>query len=51
LRSFTDLNALIGQVPAQVVTRLSAVDFGRGSEALYAQDYLFQHDWRPLNPA
>ena len=110
MRSFTDLDALIGQVPAQVVTRLGAVDFGRGSEALYrdqlpgllteladrarvqsitassaiegvivadvgraqriinrqattlrnrseqelagyrdAQDYLFQHDWRPLN--
>jgi Fic family protein len=35
LRSFTDLDALIGLVPAQVVTRLSAIDFGRGSEALY----------------
>jgi len=35
LRSFTDLDALIGMVPSQVVTRLSAVDFGRGSEALY----------------
>jgi Fic family protein len=102
---------LRAQVPAQVVTRLSAIDFGRGSEALYrdqmpgllteledrarvqsitassaiegvvvadagwaeriinrrastlrnrseqelagyrdAQDYLFQQDWRPLNP-
>jgi Fic family protein len=35
LRSFADLEALIGLVPAQVVTRLSAIDFGRGSEALF----------------
>jgi Fic family protein len=35
LRSFADLDTLIGLVPAQVVTRLSAIDFGRGSEALY----------------
>jgi Fic family protein len=35
LRSFADLDALVGLVPAQVVTRLSAIDFGRGSEALY----------------
>ena len=35
MRSFTDLDALIGLVPAQVVARLSAIDFGRGSEALY----------------
>jgi Fic family protein len=35
VRSFADLDALIGLVPAQVVTRLSAIDFGRGSEALY----------------
>jgi hypothetical protein len=35
LRSFTDLDALIGMVPSQAVTRLSAIDFGRGSEALY----------------
>jgi Fic family protein len=35
LRSFADLDALIGLVPAHVVTRLSAIDFGRGSEALY----------------
>jgi Fic family protein len=35
LRSFADLDALIGLVPAQVVTRLSAIDVGRGSEALY----------------
>ena len=33
--SFADLDVLIGQVPARVVTRLSAIDFGRGSEALY----------------
>ena len=35
MRSFTDLDALIGRVPAHVVARLSALDFGRGSEALY----------------
>jgi Fic family protein len=35
LRSFADLDALIGLVPTQVVTRLSAIEFGRGSEALY----------------
>ena len=35
MRSFADLDELIGLVPAQVVTRLSAIDFGRGSEALY----------------
>jgi hypothetical protein len=35
LRSFTDLDELIGMVPARVVTRLGAIDFGRGSEALY----------------
>jgi Fic family protein len=35
LRSFADLDALIGLVPAHVVTQLSAIDFGRGSEALY----------------
>ena len=35
MRSFADLDALIGRVPARVVTQLSAIDFGRGSEALY----------------
>jgi len=35
LRGFADLDALIGLVPAHIVTRLSAIDFGRGSEALY----------------
>jgi hypothetical protein len=35
LRSFAGLDALIGLVPAQVVTSLSAIDFGRGSEAFY----------------
>jgi Fic family protein len=35
VRSFADPDALIGRVPARVVTRLSAIDFGRGSEALY----------------
>ncbi|HEY2313867.1 MAG TPA: Fic family protein [Streptosporangiaceae bacterium] len=110
MRSFTDIDALVGRVPAQIVTRLGAIDFGRGSEALYsdqmpglltgladrarvesitassaiegvvvpdadraeriinrrastfrnrseqelagyrdAQDYLLQHNWRPLN--
>jgi Fic family protein len=35
VRSFADLEALIGRVPADVVRRLGAIDFGRGSEALY----------------
>ena len=35
MRSLADLDTLIGRVPASVVTRLSAIDFGRGSEALY----------------
>jgi Fic family protein len=35
LRSFADLDGLIGRVPAQVVTQLGGIDFGRGSEALY----------------
>jgi hypothetical protein len=35
LRSFADPDTLIGLVPAQVVTRLREIDFGRGSEALY----------------
>jgi fido (protein-threonine AMPylation protein) len=35
VRSFADLSALIGMVPSRVVTQLSAIDFGRGSEALY----------------
>lgn len=35
MRSFADLDRVIGQVPAAVVTRLSAIDVGRGSEALY----------------
>ena len=35
MRSFTDLDALIGRVPGRIVTRLGAIDFGRGSEALY----------------
>ena len=35
MRSFAELESLIGLVPAQVVTRLSVIDFGRGSEALY----------------
>lgn len=35
MRSFTDLDILIGRVPARLVTGLSAIDFGRGCEALY----------------
>jgi Fic family protein len=35
LRSFADVDAVIGLVPAHIVTRLRAIDFGRGSEALY----------------
>jgi Fic family protein len=35
MRSFADLDALVGRVPAHVVTRLGAIDFGRGSEGLY----------------
>lgn len=35
MRSFGELGRVVGQVPAQLVTRLSAVDVGRGSEALY----------------
>jgi Fic family protein len=35
LRNFADLDALIGRVPAHIVTRLSTIDFGSGSEALY----------------
>lgn len=36
MRSFADLDGLIGAVPAGIVVRLSGVDAGRGSEALYA---------------
>src|SRR5216683_888326 len=36
MRSFADLDTLIGAVPRGIVTRLSVVDAGRGSEALYA---------------
>ena len=39
MRSFADLDGLIGQVPSRVVKLLSTVDVGRGSEALY-QDQL-----------
>jgi Fic family protein len=35
MRSFVELDRLIGQVPARVVARLRAVDYGRGTEALY----------------
>jgi Fic family protein len=40
LRSFADLDELVGRVPARVVTRLAAIDFGRGSEALYRDQML-----------
>jgi Fic family protein len=36
LRSFADPDTIIGRVPGRLVTRLSAIDFGRGSEALYS---------------
>jgi Fic family protein len=35
MRSFADLDRTIGRVPAEVVTGLSRIDVGRGSEALY----------------
>src|SRR3954469_23417164 len=35
MRSFSNLDRLIGQVPAHVVMHLRAIDTGRGSEALY----------------
>jgi Fic family protein len=35
VRSFGDLDRVIGQVPARLVTSLSSADVGRGSEALY----------------
>jgi Fic family protein len=35
MRSFIDLDRLIGHVPADVVVRLRDLDFGSGSEALY----------------
>jgi hypothetical protein len=35
VRSFIDLDSVIGTVPSSVVTVLSAVDIGRGTEALY----------------
>jgi Fic family protein len=35
MRSFTNLNELIGRVPFSVVRKLSTIDIGRGSEALY----------------
>jgi Fic family protein len=39
LRSFANLEGQIGRVPSRIVTTLSALDYGRGSEALY-QDQL-----------
>jgi Fic family protein len=36
MRNFFHATTRIGQVPASVVTSLSSIDFGRGSEALYA---------------
>ena len=35
MKSFANLDQLAGQVPGPLVTALSAVDVGRGSEALY----------------
>jgi Fic family protein len=35
MRSFSDLDGLLDRVPGRLVTTLSAVDVGRGSEALY----------------
>lgn len=35
MRSFGDIDRVIGHVPARVVTALSSVDIGRGSEALF----------------
>ena len=35
MRSFADLDVLVGRVPSRIVTRLGSNDFGRGSEALY----------------
>jgi Fic family protein len=35
VRSFADLDQLIGRVPAEVVMHLRSIDTGRGSEALY----------------
>ena len=35
MRSFAEIDRLIGQVPGPLVTALSVVDVGRGSEALY----------------
>ncbi|MGH7642284.1 MAG: Fic family protein [Candidatus Dormibacteria bacterium] len=35
MRSFADLDRLVATVPAGIVARLSVVDAGRGSEALY----------------
>lgn len=35
MRSFSDLDRLIGRVPANVVMNLRSVDTGRGSEALF----------------
>ena len=35
MRTFSELDRLVGQVPGRLVATLSAVDIGRGSEALY----------------
>lgn len=35
MRSFADLDRLVGRVPADIVMRLRSIDTGRGSEALY----------------
>jgi len=35
MRSYADLDAMIGSVPGPVVARLAGIDAGRGSESLY----------------
>jgi len=35
MRSFVDLDTVLGRVPASIVTALSVTDVGRGSEALF----------------
>ncbi|MQA77526.1 MAG: Fic family protein [Streptosporangiales bacterium] len=37
MRSFIDLDGILGSVPAAVVLNLSAIDHGRGSELLYRE--------------
>ncbi|MGH3546162.1 MAG: Fic family protein [Mycobacteriales bacterium] len=39
MRSFADLDRIIGYVPADVVVLLRTIDIGRGSEALYRNQF------------